>query len=59
VRKRFDDFHSSEWRMLKNGHPFFVATLFQPELSALSGTKHPFVTVRLDCGGCGRLTVEI
>lgn len=26
-----------------NGHPFFVATLFQPELSALSGTKHPLV----------------
>jgi CTP synthase (UTP-ammonia lyase) len=23
------------------GHPFFVATLFQPELSALSGTPHP------------------
>jgi len=26
-----------------NGHPFFVATLFQPELSARSGTKHPLV----------------
>jgi CTP synthase (UTP-ammonia lyase) len=26
-----------------NGHPFIVATLFQPELSALSGTKHTLV----------------
>ena len=25
------------------GHPFFVATLFQPELSALSGTPHPLI----------------
>jgi len=25
------------------GHPFFVATLFQPELSALAGTPHPLV----------------
>jgi CTP synthase (UTP-ammonia lyase) len=25
------------------GHPFFLATLFQPELSALSGTPHPLV----------------
>jgi CTP synthase (UTP-ammonia lyase) len=25
------------------GHPFFVATLFQPELSALSSTPHPLV----------------
>lgn len=24
-------------------HPFFVATLFQPELSALSGSKHPLI----------------
>ena len=24
-------------------HPFFVATLFQPELSALSGRKHPLI----------------
>jgi CTP synthase (UTP-ammonia lyase) len=25
------------------GHPFFVATLFQPELSALDGVPHPLV----------------
>lgn len=25
------------------GHPFFVATLFQPELSAFQGTVHPLV----------------
>jgi len=26
-----------------DGHPFFIATLFQPELSALSGGVHPLV----------------
>jgi CTP synthase (UTP-ammonia lyase) len=26
-----------------DGHPFFVATLFQPERSALSGTAHPLI----------------
>jgi CTP synthase (UTP-ammonia lyase) len=26
-----------------NGHPFFVATLFQPERSALAGRPHPLV----------------
>lgn len=26
-----------------DGHPFFIATLFQPELSALSGGRHPLV----------------
>ncbi|XXX72050.1 hypothetical protein WMF30_30830 [Sorangium sp. So ce134] len=26
-----------------DGHPFFVATLFQPELSAFQGTVHPLV----------------
>ncbi|HMA33650.1 MAG TPA: hypothetical protein VKY74_04140 [Chloroflexia bacterium] len=25
-------------------HPFFIATLFQPELSALSGAVHPLIT---------------
>jgi CTP synthase (UTP-ammonia lyase) len=25
------------------GHPFFIATLFQPELSALSGIRHPLI----------------
>ncbi|MBA2502222.1 MAG: CTP synthase [Pyrinomonadaceae bacterium] len=27
-----------------DGHPFFIATLFQPELSALSGNSHPLIT---------------
>ena len=27
-----------------DGHPFFVATLFQPERSALAGRKHPLVS---------------
>ncbi len=26
-----------------DAHPFFIATLFQPELSALSGVKHPLI----------------
>ena len=25
------------------GHPFFIASLFQPELSALDGRAHPLV----------------
>jgi CTP synthase (UTP-ammonia lyase) len=29
------------------GHPFFVATLFQPERSALRGIEHPLVTAFL------------
>lgn len=27
-----------------NGHPFFIATLFQPERSALANRKHPLVS---------------
>jgi CTP synthase (UTP-ammonia lyase) len=27
-----------------NGHPFFIATLFQPERAALRGCSHPLVT---------------
>ena len=30
------------------GHPFFIATLFQPERSALSGQGHPLVTAFAD-----------
>jgi CTP synthase (UTP-ammonia lyase) len=30
-----------------DGHPFFVATLFQPELSALAGRTHPLVAALL------------
>src|SRR5262245_6433253 len=29
------------------GHPFFVATLFQPERSALAGTAHPLIAAYL------------
>jgi len=30
------------------GHPFFVATLFQPERSALAGRSHPLVRAFVD-----------
>jgi CTP synthase (UTP-ammonia lyase) len=30
------------------GHPFFMATLFQPERSALAGRKHPLVRAFID-----------
>ena len=30
------------------GHPFFIATLFQPERSALAGRRHPLVRAFLD-----------
>ncbi|HXU78334.1 MAG TPA: hypothetical protein VN794_17300, partial [Methylomirabilota bacterium] len=26
-----------------DGHPFFLATLFQPERSALNGAAHPLI----------------
>ena len=29
------------------GHPFFIATLFQPERSALNGKVHPIITTYL------------
>lgn len=32
------------------GHPFFVATLFQPERSALSGIVHPLIRSYLQAG---------
>lgn len=31
-----------------DGHPFFVATLFQPERSALIGRRHPLVSAFVD-----------
>ncbi len=36
------------------GHPFFVATLFQPERAALEGAEHPLVTafVAAAASGC-------
>jgi CTP synthase (UTP-ammonia lyase) len=27
-----------------SGHPFFIATLFQPERAALRGIEHPLIT---------------
>lgn len=42
-----------------NGHPFFVATLFQSELSALSGSKHPLVAAFAHtAAGGGALTLQ-
>ena len=31
-----------------DGHPFFFGTLFQPELSALSGRAHPLIRAFVD-----------
>jgi CTP synthase (UTP-ammonia lyase) len=31
-----------------DGHPFFVATLFQPERSGLAGTRHPLIAAFVD-----------
>lgn len=33
------------------GHPFFVATLFQPERAALRGVEHPLVTAFVAAAG--------
>jgi CTP synthase (UTP-ammonia lyase) len=34
------------------GHPFFIATLFQPERSSLRGVEHPLITAFVAaCGG--------
>jgi CTP synthase (UTP-ammonia lyase) len=35
-----------------DGHPFFIATLFQPELSALSGGRHPLVAAYVRAAAC-------
>jgi CTP synthase (UTP-ammonia lyase) len=32
------------------GHPFFIATLFQPELSALAGHLHPLILAFVKAG---------
>ena len=31
-----------------DGHPFFVATLYQPERSGLAGTRHPLIAAFVD-----------
>lgn len=33
-----------------HGHPFFVATLFQPERSALAGRPHPLIRAFVEAG---------
>jgi CTP synthase (UTP-ammonia lyase) len=33
------------------GHPFFVATLYQPERAALQGAEHPLVTAFVAAAG--------
>src|SRR5262249_14527326 len=33
------------------GHPFFVATLFQPERAALGGAEHPLITAFVEAAG--------
>lgn len=36
-----------------NGHPFFIATLFQPERAALRGYSHPLVTAYVAAAASG------
>lgn len=36
------------------GHPFFIATLFQPERAALRGAEHPLVTAFVEAARCAR-----
>ncbi len=31
-----------------DGHPFFIATLFQPERAALAGKRHPLIEAFVD-----------
>jgi CTP synthase (UTP-ammonia lyase) len=43
---------NGETRVIElSGHPFFMATLFQPELSALEGGAHPLVIAFLQAAG--------
>jgi CTP synthase (UTP-ammonia lyase) len=37
-----------------DGHPFFVATLFQPERAALLGTAHPVVSAFVRAAAAAR-----
>lgn len=37
------------------GHPFFIAILFQPERSALAGRRHPLMRAFVEAGGTGML----
>ncbi len=39
------------------GHPFFIATLFQPERSAAAGTAHPLITAFVAAAAVQRVTV--
>ena len=44
-----EDAESGEARIVElSNHPFFVATLFQPERSALSGKTHPLITAYIE-----------
>jgi CTP synthase (UTP-ammonia lyase) len=38
-----------------DGHPFFVATLFQPERSALAGRRHPLVKAFVTAAACEQI----
>ena len=40
---------NDEWRIVElSNHPFFIASLFQPELAALEGHLHPLVRAFVD-----------
>jgi CTP synthase (UTP-ammonia lyase) len=41
-----------------NGHPFFVATLFQPERRALRGEAHPLVSAFLAAAASARRLID-
>ena len=43
LRTAARDEHSEVRAVELDGHPFFVATLFQPERSALAGADHPLI----------------
>ena len=36
------------------GHPFFIATLFQPEQSAFAGVEHPLICAFLHAAACSK-----
>jgi CTP synthase (UTP-ammonia lyase) len=37
-----------------SGHPFFIATLFQPERAALRGMEHPLITAFVEAACANR-----
>ncbi|MBA3440701.1 MAG: CTP synthase [Pyrinomonadaceae bacterium] len=42
-----------------NHHPFFIATLFQPELTALAGGKHPLIAAYVQAATLRSMSVSV